>query len=682
LLALENPLSLLDNARAEIIAGRLSEAATILQSFLQSNPRDGIAWFLKGHLLYLQKRMPDAVNCFRMSLRLQAENPDVYADLGASLILDQCPREAEALLREGVRRFPEHLKAGLNLAKLMSQEGRYTEAETQYRCALTLNPDLFETTQNLSAMLIDIGRPGAAREILELFLKKHPDHGPALSLLVLALDTEGKLDEALQVTQRAIEIVPPKFLDMTLASYVSLVGRLGRLDLRGHALELIKKAVRLTLPENNRARWNEADASALKRFSYLFPYYGINDSDLLKVHRALGDNIAARYPPRPQAMPAVAKRLRIGFISYNFGNHPIGHLLSVFFEAHRNEQTELFLYSLKANAVDVSGYRARIRNAVDHFRDCDEKTDLELESIIRADGIHILIDLDGYLYGGRPEILSRRPACIQIHWLQSLAGMPAPFIDYTIVDKVIVPDGQRNQGNGPLIRLADAFQCGEKFELPKNPPTRESQSLPQNKFVYCAFGNWLKIDEEVFSCWMDILRNVPDSVLWLSNGPTTESVSKLRKNAAAQGVDPNRLIIAPRAEPKVAHINRHRLADLFLDTFTFSAATTATDALSAGLPVLTKVGNTAQSRLSESLIRATGRDDLVVPNKEEYVKTAVRLGKQAKELSMLRIAQTKAIESAALFDADRMVRQFTLIYPAVWELHINGKKPQHIDIDI
>ena len=678
----EKFLSLLDQAKDHILANRLDEADALLQSWLQANPLDGAAWFYNGHLQFLKKRISEAVDSFRTSLRLQPDNPDVYGDLGAALILDLRLREAEALLREALRRYPGNSKVAINLAKLMFQEARYDEAESQYRSVLSSAPDSAEAIANLSAMLIDLHRPGEACEILQRFLKKQPEHLSSLSLLALALDLSGKLNEALSVVQRSIELSPPKRLDMILASYASLVGRLGRLDLREHVLTLMEKAIPSTLPDDNQARWLETDANALKRFSYLFPYYGVNDRDLLKVHRALAVNIAARRPAKPQAQPAVSKRLRIGFISYNFGNHPIGHLLSVFFEAHGHEQTELFLYSLKKVAHNDGGYRARIRKTADHFRDCHQKTDKELEEIIRADGLHILIDLDGYLYGGRPEILSTRPACIQIHWLQSLAGMPAPFIDYTIVDKVIVPTGERHQGNGPLIRLADAFQCGEKFALPQTPPSRESQLLPREGFVYCAFGNWLKIDQEVFSCWMEILKNVPDSVLWLSDGPSQGAATGLCKMAEIYGVDPKRLIIAQRAEPKVVHIQRHLLADLFLDTFTFSAATTATDALSAGLPVLTKMGATAQSRLSESLIRATGVTELIVPNKEEYIKTAIRLARNPKALEKHRKAQTKAIDSAALFDAKRMVRQFELIYAAVWGLHSQGKKPQHIDLDI
>jgi len=208
-------------------------------------------------------------------------------------------------------------------------------------------------------------------------------------------------------------------------------------------------------------------------------------------------------------------------------------------------------------------------------------------------------------------MLAKRVARVQIHWLQSLAGCPAPYIDYTIIDRILVPDHESDQGNGPLIRLADAFQCGELFDLPPSPPSRATHNLPDNAFVFCAFGNWLKIDEHVFNDWMSSLTAVPTSVLWLTSGPLPNSLSTLQRYAEAQGVDGSRLIVAPRKDDKLSHIDRHSCADLYIDTYTFSAATSATDALSAGLPNLKKRDSTAQSRLAESLIRATGVPQLV-----------------------------------------------------------------------
>ena len=672
--------SIADQARALILTGKSAEAAALLEPHLRANPGDGDAWFYQGHVFFAQKRFADAVESFRTALRLRPDHPDVYSDLGAALSQDQRPGEAEALLREALRRSPESAPPALTLAHVCSTQGRYAEAEKLYRGVLEATPGSFAAVQNLSAMLIDLNQTAPAIKLLKDYLALHPGVPAALSLLAIALDRAGQLDEALAATQQAINLTPTRQLDMLLASYMSLVGRTGRLELRSHVLDLVNAAISAMPAGDDPGQWAHMDGAALRRFTYLFPYYGVDDRILLKAHRALGRKIAAARPPKTSRRPAPAGRLRIGYLSYNFGNHPIGHLLSVFFEAHGHTGTELFLYSLLGGSHDVSGYGPRIRATADHFRECANKTDQELEAIIRADDLHVLIDLDGYLHGGRPEVLSARPASVQIHWLQSLAGMPASFIDYTIVDKVIVPDEARNQGNGPLIRLADAFQCGEKFVLPATPPSRASQELPDDGFIFCAFGSWLKIDQEVFACWMEILKAVPQGFLWLSNGPTPESMAYLRTCAQAHGVDPARLIFAPRTDAKLPHIDRHRLAGLFLDTFTFSAATTATDARSAGLPVLTKRGATAQGRLSESLIRATGPTDLIVETKEDYVRTAIRLANDPEELMKHHAALAQALHAAPLFDAGRMVRQFEMIYAAVWERYAQGKPAQHIDV--
>jgi predicted O-linked N-acetylglucosamine transferase (SPINDLY family) len=492
----------------------------------------------------------------------------------------------------------------------------------------------------------------------------------------------GNLDQALAMTERTIALAPPKGLEMRLASYMSLVGRTGRLDLRRHVLELVTNAIPVTLPDAAPERWFEADRNALRRFTYLFPYYGIKDRDLLKVHRALGNQIAASFPPiLNKASPRLGK-LRIGFISYNFGNHPIGHLLSVFFESHALSDTELYLYALHQQQphVDVDGYGPRIHATADQFRDCRNTSDRELAQLIRADDLHVLIDLDGHLHGGRQEVLATRPARVQIHWLQSLAGCPTPYFDYTIVDRVIVPDDERDQGNGPLIRLADAFQCGEKFILPEARPSRQAEGLPEDGFVFCVFGNWLKIDPEVFDIWLNLLLEVPKSVLWFTSGPTPESIKKIRELTEAKGVDPARLVIAARTADKISHINRHRLADLFLDTFTFSAATTTMDALSAGLPVLTKRGHTAQGRLSEAHIRAVGPTDLIVETAEEYFQTALRLAHRPKELAKHRKKLNDALPHARLFDAQRLVQQFKQVYDEVWRRYAAGETPTHLDV--
>ncbi len=669
-------------ANAHLAAGRLVEASTALAGYLRENPLDVKAWMFSGATLYRQRRYPEAVDYFRTAMRLNPENPDIYADLGVALRADQRVGEAEAMLRESIRRNPKNPLPVFTLANLCMSQRRYPEAEHLYRGLLAANPDSLPALENLASLLIEINRPADAMVLIDAFLIRNPDHIQGLTYKAIALDRLGQLDSALEAAQRSIVLDPPRRLEMRLASYMSLVGRTGRLDLRPHVLALVDEATSLSLPDDAPERWYEAERNALRRFTYLFPYYGIKDRDLLKVHRALGNQIAANFPPTILHPPTRPGKLRVGYLSYNFGNHPIGQLLSVFFEAHGHETAELFLYSLhqQAPTVDVDLYGQRIQATADQYRDCRNLSDRELSRLIRADDLHVLIDLDGYLHGGRPEVLATRPARIQIHWLQSLAGSPAPFFDYTIVDRVIVPDAERDQGNGPLIRLADAFQCGEKLALSPILPSRANEGLPEKGFVFCVFGNWLKIDQEVFDIWTKILSEIPDSVLWFTAGPTPESMNTLRQMTADRGLDPNRLVMAQRTPDKSSHIDRHRLADLFLDTFTFSAATTTTDALSAGLPVLTKQGCTAQGRLSESLIRAVGPTELIVTTADDYIETAIRLAREPTELAQHKQALADALPNARLFDAKRMARQFDHIYAMTWQRYQAGEPPCHFDV--
>lgn len=672
----------IDLANSHLGAGRFAEASLAFADYLKEHPLDDRVWFFAAGILFRQRRFSEAVDYYRSALRLMPENPNIYADLAAALRADQRPGEAEAMAREAIRRNPQNPLPVFTLANLCSSQRRYQEAERMYRGLIQVNPDSIPAIENLGSMLLEIHRPADAMAVFDAYLARHPDDVPILTCKAIGYDRLGDLDAALSLTKRTIELDPPKRLEMRLASYMSLVGRTGRLDLRPHVLRLVTEATPATLPDDASERWFEADRNALRRFTYLFPYYGIKDRDLLKVHRALGNQIAASFPPTVAKAAPRSGRLRVGFISYNFGNHPIGHLLSVFFEAHGHEATELFLYSLHQQQphIDVDGYGQRIRATADHFRDCREKSDRDLAHLIRADDLHVLIDLDGHLHGGRQEVLATRPARVQIHWLQSLAGCPAPYFDYTIVDRVIVPDGERDQGNGPLIRLADAFQCGEKFALPETPPSRAAHGLPEDGFVFCAFGNWLKIDPEIFTLWLKLLKEIPKSVLWLTSGPTPESIAKIRDLAREKGVDPARLVIAPRTDNKLSHIDRHRLADLFLDTFTFSAATTTMDALSAGLPVLTKKGTTAQGRLSEAHIRAVGPTDLIVETVEDYFSTALRLARNPKELAKHRKALIEALPGSRLFDAKRMARQFDQIYAEIWRRYQAGEQPTHFDV--
>lgn len=669
------------NRLADLIrTGNSAKAIPDIEKQISLSPRDDRLWALLGQAHFHVNRFAEAVTALREALRLKPDHAAHCGDLGIALRADGRVTEAEALLREAIRRDGANPLSRFALGNLFVSQRRHEEAIAVFGSILAQNPGFFPAIENLASLFSDLGRLQDALKLIETALQRAPQDHRLYSMLAIILDKGGNQNAALDVTLKAIALDPPKTLDMRLASFMSLTGRTGRLDLRDKVMELLRPAINETLSDDQPESWRKFDRNALRRFIFLFPYYGIPDRALMKVHSTVGNAIAASFPAENLPPRSKKEKIRIGYLSHNFGNHPIGHLLSCFFEAHGHQDHEVFLYATHIFAQDASGYGERLKQAADHFIDCRGWTDQFFANRIRADEIDILIDLDGYMHGGRPEMLATRVAPVQIHWLQSLAGCPAPYIDYTIVDRILVPDEERDQGNGPLIRLADAFQCGELFDLPPSPPSRASHDLPDDAFVFCAFGNWLKIDEHVFNDWMTILKAVPKSVLWLTSGPLPTSLSTLQRYAEAQGVEGSRLIVAPRTDDKISHIDRHRCADLYIDTYTFSAATSATDALSAGLPVLTKRGSTAQSRLAESLIRATGVPQLIVEDRQAYIETAITLAKNPDQLKNHQKALRDALPNAPLFDAHRMVHQFDMIYDHIITRYRAGLKPEHFDV--
>lgn len=547
------------NRLADLIrTGNSAKAIPDIEKQISLSPRDDRLWALLGQAHFHVNRFAEAVTALREALRLKPDHAAHCGDLGIALRADGRVTEAEALLREAIRRDGANPLSRFALGNLFVSQRRHEEAIAVFGSILAKNPGFFPAIENLASLFSDLGRLQDALKLIETALQRAPQDHRLYSMLAIILDKGGNQNAALDVTLKAIALDPPKTLDMRLASFMSLTGRTGRLDLRDKVMELLRPAINETLSDDQPESWRKFDRNALRRFIFLFPYYGIPDRALMKVHSTVGNAIAASFPAENLPPRSKKEKIRIGYLSHNFGNHPIGHLLSCFFEAHGHQDHEVFLYATHIFAQDASGYGERLKQAADHFIDCRGWTDQFFANRIRADEIDILIDLDGYMHGGRPEMLATRVAPVQIHWLQSLAGCPAPYIDYTIVDRILVPDEERDQGNGPLIRLADAFQCGELFDLPPSPPSRASHDLPDDAFVFCAFGNWLKIDEHVFNDWMTILKAVPKSVLWLTSGPLPTSLSTLQRYAEAQGVEGSRLIVAPRTDDKISHIDRHR----------------------------------------------------------------------------------------------------------------------------
>ncbi len=309
----------------------------------------------------------------------------------------------------------------------------------------------------------------------------------------------------------------------------------------------------------------------------------------------------------------------MGYLSANFRVHPVAFLIVEVLEKHDRERFVVKAYSYGKD--DGSPIKRRIVNACDEFHDIRAASHAEATRQIQAGGVDILIDLTGYTEESRTQILVQRQAPVQVNYLGFPGTMAAPFLDYILVDEFVVPADQQPFFTENLVHLPGSYQANDSQRtVAARTPARFECNLPAEGFVFCCFNNIFKITQEMFGVWMELLRAVPDSVLWLLES-NRFAPANLRREAAALGVAPERLVFAPTA-PLPEHLARHRLADLFLDTFPYNAHTTASDALWIGCPLVTLAGETFSTRVAGSLLRTIGLPELVTHNIDDYRQTA------------------------------------------------------------
>lgn len=356
--------------------------------------------------------------------------------------------------------------------------------------------------------------------------------------------------------------------------------------------------------------------------------------------------LAIRWAPRHSG-----ERLRIGYVSGDFRDHATAHLIRKLFRVHDRKQFEIFGYSLRPG--DGSYYWQDISQACDWFVELHGLSNAEAATRIAADDIHILVDLHGYTRFARPEIFALRPAPVQVAFLGYPGTLGADYIPYMIADQVVLPDELRPFFSEQPIYL-DCYQINDDEQLiAQTGLTRATAGLPEEGFVYCCFNNTYKIEPRVFNVWMRILRQVPGSVLWLL-ADTLRTVNHLRTAAGERGVEPERLIFAKRL-PRAKHLERHTLADLFLDTCVVNAHTTASDALWAGLPVLTQLGINFQSRVCASLLSALGLKELIVASDQDFERLAVDIAHNPHRLQEWRGCLSEHRRTPQLFSTGRFV---------------------------
>ena len=364
---------------------------------------------------------------------------------------------------------------------------------------------------------------------------------------------------------------------------------------------------------------------------------------------------------RHEVVPGMRRpgRLRIGYVSSDLRHHAVGFSLTDLFETHDRGAVEVFGYYCGI-PVGADTVQARIKAAVEHWHDLAGLDDDAAAALIKSHDIDILIDLNGYTKDARTKVFALRPAPIQVNWFGFPATMGTPYHHYLIADAVVIPPGAESGYSETVLRLACYQPNDRKRVVAAERPTRASENLPDDAFVFCSLNGMQKIKEDTFADWMTILREVPNSVLWLLGG-TAETIARLRGLAEAHGVAGTRLVFADKAA-NPQHVARYPLADLFLDTFPYGSHTTAADALWMGVPILTRPGRSFASRVCASLVNAAGVGDLVCATAEDLVRRAVAFGRDRATLDPYRRTLIEGRSTSLLFDTPRLARDLESLF--------------------
>lgn len=537
------------------------------------------------------------------------------------------------------------------------RDGDYRGAEQAFRGILARNPSYAAASSNLGMVLAAQGRMDEALQVLQQAVAIDPRHAGARVNLAALLRQGGQVEQALAQLREAERLAPE---DDTISA--NLLKPLMDLCDWPAVAAMVDEFKRLDR-EQPVERWG---ARLLPFESQLLPFSPELQLRLARFH-------AGRWPaaPRRPARGARDGRLRIGYVSADFHDHATAHLTRGLYGLHDRSRFSVHAYSLGTD--DGSDYRRRIERDCDSFLDASGESDAALAQRIADDGIDILVDMKVHTGGARPGVFALRPAPVQINYLGYPGTSGAQYLDYLIGDSVLVPQGAEQYYSEAIARMPASYQATDNAQpIAAACPPRADFGLPDGAFVFCCFNQLYKIEPAIFAAWMDILRAVPGSVLWLQAGQDL-AMQRLRAAATVAGVAPERLVFAAYAA-KPEHLARHRHADLFLDTHDVNAHTTATDALWAGLPVLTWPGETFASRVAASVVSAAGLPELVMPTLAAYRETAIRYATDTAALAALKDRLARQRLSCPLFDTQAYVRALEQAYARMHEQALKGER--------
>lgn len=641
---------------------RFEEAIASFDLAISIRPNYAEAYHNLGIVLQELKRFDDALSICNKVIEIKPYYADAYNNRGNALKELDCLEEAILSYAQALSIKPDYAEAYHNLGIVLQELKRLQEALLSYEKAISFKPNFVEAHNNRGNVLKELNRLDEALasyaqaiNIKSDYVEAHHNHGLVLQLL-------SRYDEAVVSYGCALNINP---------NYKFILGLLQNMKMRTCQWENF----------DNQKNWILQKIDTNEKV--VLPFHLLSIVDNPSKHRICAEIYMRLLFPTKNKLDSIPKKIkqdkiRIGYYSADFCIHPVAFLIAELIETHNKEEFETIAFSFGLDKKDQM--RNRLLNAFDEFIDVQNKTDQEVALLSRTLEIDIAIDLGGYTSVGRTGIFSFRAAPIQINYLGYPGTMGASYIDYIIADQTLIPAKSTEFYSEKIIYLPNSYQANDRTRLISDKQfTKAALGLPENGFVFACFNNNYKILPSTFDLWCNILVKVEGSVLWLlDDNPIAKK--NLIKEAVARGIDSTRLVFAERLELS-EHLARHRQADLFLDTFPYNAHTTASDALWAGLPVLTMMGESFASRVAASLLNAINLPELITTNQEEYEALAIELASEPAKLKTIRDKLEGNRLTTPLFDTPRFTKQVEEAYTKVYERYYADLSPDHIYIE-
>ena len=670
--------------------GNYESAAALFGKAARLDPKCALVHSSLGNALLALERHAEAAASFGRALAMEPDHSEVLNNRGNALFKLKRYDEALASYDRALAVKADSAEILYNRGNVLRELTRYEEALGSYGRALAIRPEYAEALYHRCAALRHLKRHAEALAGYERLLAIKPEHAAALCDRGNALLEIGRHDKAVESYDRALA-VEPRLAEARYNRGIALSALARHEEAAREFAELLNSDPdfpyakgELLYSRLHCCDWKhwaqdvaqvERDVAAGKRVATPFALLCASESPTSQLQCAktfIEDRHSASAPALWDGDRCRHDRIRVAYLSADFHDHATAYLTAELFELHDKSRFETHAISLGPERDDE--WRIRLAKAFTRFHDVRHRGDRDVASLLRTLEIDIAVDLQGHTRGSRPGILAYRPAPIQVNYLGYPGTMGADFIDYILADRITIPQDQRPFYTEKVIYLPDMYQPNDpRRRIADNTPTRGEAGLPEGGFVFCSFVASYKISPPTFDSWMRLLAKIEGSVLWLLAG-NADAVRNLRRNAQIRGIAPQRLVFAPRMKLE-HHLARHRLADLFLDSLPINAHTTASDALWAGLPVLTCLGSSFAGRVAGSLLNALGLPELIAETREEYEALALDLAQNTDKLAALRAKLARNRQTHALFDTDRLRRHIESAFATMLERLQRGALP-------